>query len=83
MPNPSPFDIPMKNSKIMQILYSLDESNRNANSCLPGQGSRIILQGSEEKMVFYRMENCKTVVVLKAKELVLVPLKTQAKLLLT
>lgn len=49
MPKSSPLDIPMKNSKIMQILHCSDNSYRNAHSHLPGQWSRIILQRKEEK----------------------------------
>lgn len=50
LPKSSPLDIPMKNSKVMQILHCSDDSYRNANSHLPGQWSRIILQGKEEKI---------------------------------
>lgn len=50
MPKSSPLDIPMKNSKIMQILHCSDYPYRNANSHLPYQWSRIILQGKEEKI---------------------------------
>lgn len=63
MPKSSPLDIPMKNSKIMQILHCSENSYRNANSHLPGQWNRITLQGRRKKLVFNGTKHCKTLLV--------------------